>query len=290
MLHFLWTCFCDTCELKVNFYSLWETASQSHWESFSHLTLEYALNTRCFSFIPALLGLPPSLAALWISEVIPRCYNATSPQTCLNDDNTYALPWEEFPTTKSPHALLGPHLMTLSCWLKVCQHLRHWSIKRNKCWPLAALLTCGSLFSCVSVSAVCLVFGYVCTAFCSMSWRKITQPGSLEDPTCRRKSIVLCHCSSFSSASSFRFTSLYCTWNSRAQTLFCIGNAFDIRSRGIVPLLIDKYVFTWIGQAMYFYKLQMCTIMTGETIESRITGWKRSQGSSGLTFLGKSMV
>lgn len=96
------------------------------------------------------------------------------------------------------------------------------------CWLLAALPTCGLLFSCVSASAVCLVFGYVCTAFWSILWRKITQLGSLEEPACRSKSFVLCHCSSFSWASSFRFASLYTystyTWNSSAQTLcFALG-------------------------------------------------------------------
>lgn len=153
-----------------------------------------------------------SLAALWISEDISHCYKATSPQPCLNDDITSAL-WL---CTKSPQLSSDP-TWWLSCWLKVC-HLRYW-----RCWLLAAL-PCLALFSCVSASSVCLVFGYVRAAFCSMSWRKITQPGSLEEPTCRGKTFVLCHCSSSSRASSFRFASLYCTWNSGTQTLcFALG-------------------------------------------------------------------
>lgn len=115
----------------------------------------------------------------------------------------------------------------LSCWLKVCQHLRYWSIKSNQMlttlclanlWLAVFLCLCICCLSCLWVSLYCL------PAFCSMSWRKITQPGSLEEPTCRRKSFVLWHCSSFSWGSSFRFASLYCTWNSSAQTLcFALG-------------------------------------------------------------------
>lgn len=49
---------------------------------------------------------PSSLAALYVLQ----CH---IPQTRLNDDITYAIPWEELPITKSPLALLRPHLMTV---------------------------------------------------------------------------------------------------------------------------------------------------------------------------------
>lgn len=206
---------------KVTFCSLWETAPQSHRESFTCLTLVYILNTGCFSFIPVLLGLLPSLAALWICEVIPHCYNATSHHPCLNYDITCALLFHGKNSLPQSHSMLSSNLtwrLRLAGW----KFASIWATEA--CWLLAALLTCGSLFSCVSASAVCLVFGYICTAFCSMSWRKITQPGSSEESTYRRKSFLLCHCSSFSWASSFRFASLYCTWNSSAQTLcFALG-------------------------------------------------------------------
>lgn len=132
---------------KVNFCNLWETTPQSHWESFSCLTLVYILNTGCFSFIPALLGLPPSLAALWIREVIPHCYNGTSHHPCLNDI-TRALLFHGKISLPQSHSTLSSDLTWRLC-LAGWKFSSIWATEA--CWLLAALLTCASVFLCLCI-------------------------------------------------------------------------------------------------------------------------------------------
>ena len=137
-------------------------------------------------------------------------------------------PWE--PPRSHPTVSFRPHLMTVACWLKVCQRLSYWSELAVRC---LADRCCLAVSSCLCICCACLVFGYLCATFYGVLWGNRMQPGSSEESTCRRRSFVLCYRSSFSCASSFKLGSPYRTLRSSAQASFllCVGNALGMRSR-----------------------------------------------------------
>lgn len=138
----------------------------------------YILNTRCFFSIPALLGLPPSLC---ISENIPHCYNSTSPQACLNDDITYAVPWEELPTQKSPRS---PQTLPDDCVL-LAESLPAFELLESADY----LLPCQPVAHCFLVSlhllfVLCLGMSVLPSAVCQeerlpnqAAWRRLPAGG-----------------------------------------------------------------------------------------------------------------
>lgn len=198
---------------------------------------------------------------------MPHCCSSTSHRPCLSDGITYLIPWEELPES---YRRVTPQPSSDPTWWLYLTGWKFASIWATEvCRLLAVLPTDVSMFPCVSTSAVFVLFSGT-SAFCSMVWKNIIQPGSSESSTCRRKSFVLCYRSSFSWASSFKLGSLYPTLCSSTQTffLFCVGNVLGIRSRGMFSLLIGKYVFTWLRQAIYLYTLQSCPIMTGKIIRT----------------------